>query len=287
MSRFPFISVILLSLLLHPSASCFAQESYCVPVKALSESELAFQSGEKMYFTMHYEFGAINSDVGSAQVALDTVVFNGQKVFRCVAKGKTTRLFDFFFKVREDFRSWFTVDGLQPVKFSRSCHEGHYRATNLYLYDWSDEGPHIDADLFSTKQGQRSEVLPLTRCTFDLPSLFYFARNIDWDNLEQGVKYPMTFAIDDEIFNVYFIMHGRETIKVKGLGTVKTVRFAAKLLEGEVFKGDQDMRIWISDDDNRLPVYVEAPILVGVASGRLHKVEGLKHPFTALTSNRK
>ena len=287
MSRFPFISVILLSLLLHPSASCFAQESCCVPVKALSESELAFQSGEKMYFTMHYEFGAINSDVGSAQVALDTVVFNGRKVFRCVATGKTTRLFDFFFKVREDFRSWFTVDGLQPVKFSRSCHEGHYRATNLYLYDWSDEGPHIDADLFSTKQGQRSEVLPLTRCTFDLPSLFYFARNIDWDNLEEGVKYPMTFAIDDEIFNVYFIMHGRETIKVKGLGTVKTVRFAAKLLEGEVFKGDQDMRIWISDDDNRLPVYVEAPILVGVASGRLNKVEGLKHPFTALTANRK
>ena len=63
---------------------------------------------------------------------------------------------------------------------------------------------------------------------------------------------------------------------------MNTVRFAAKLLEGEVFKGDDDMRIWISDDDNRIPVYVEAPILVGLATGRLVGYEGLKHPFTAL-----
>ena len=288
MSRRLFILfVATAALILCQAASCLAQESHCIPVKALKESDLAFQSGEKMYFTMHYEFGAINSDVGSAEVALDTVVFNGRKVFRCVATGKTTRLFDFFFKVREDFRSWFTVDGLRPMKFSRSCHEGRYHATNLYLYDWSDDEPHIDADLYSTKQGQRSEVMPLTECTFDLPSLFYFARNIDWDNLEEGVKYPMTFAIDEDVYNVYFIMYGRETIRVKGLGTVRTVRFAAKLLEGEVFKGDEDMRIWISDDDNRLPVYVEAPILVGLASGRLMKVEGLKHPFTALIDKKK
>ncbi|MCI6492224.1 MAG: DUF3108 domain-containing protein [Bacteroidales bacterium] len=260
-------------------------ESYCVPVRTLKESELAFQAGEKMTFTMHYEFGAIDSDVGSAQVELDTVLFNGKKVFRCVATGKTTRFFDFFFKVREDFRSWFTVDGLRPMKFSRNTHEGKYHATNLYLYDWNGTEPHISADLYSTKNGQRSECLPLTKCTFDLPALFYFARNIDWDNIETGVKYPMTFAIDDDIYNVYFIMYGRETLKVKGLGTVKTVRFAAKLLEGEVFKGDDDMRIWISDDDNRIPVYVEAPILVGLATGRLVGYEGLKHPFTALIRN--
>ena len=92
----------------------------------------------------------------------------------------------------------------------------------------------------------------------------------------------MTFAIDDEVFNVYFILHGRETIKVKGIGEVRTIKFGAKLLEGEVFKGEEDMIIYISDDMNRLPVYFEAPLLVGRATGRLTEWEGLKHPFSSI-----
>ena len=97
----------------------------------------------------------------------------------------------------------------------------------------------------------------------------------------------MTFAIDEEVFNVYFILFGRETIKVKGLGTVNTIKFAAKLLEGEVFKGEADMMIWVTDDDNRLPVYFEAPLLVGTAKGRMISYENLKHPFTALIEKSK
>ena len=46
------------------------------------------------------------------------------------------------------------------------------------------------------------------------------------------------------------------------------------------------MIIWISDDDNRIPLMFEAPILVGTASGRLAEYSGLKHPFTALVSKR-
>ena len=110
---------------------------------------------------------------------------------------------------------------------------------------------------------------------------------MDIENVDAGKRYPMTFAIDDEVYNVYFILYGKETIKVKGLGTVNTIKFAAKLLEGEVFKGEEDMMIWISDDENRLPVYFEAPLRVGVAAGRMNGYDGLKYPFTSLITKRK
>ena len=129
--------------------------------------------------------------------------------------------------------------------------------------------------------------LPLTQCTYDLPALFFFARNMDVDNVEPGRKYPMTFAIDDEVLNVHFILYGRETIKVKGLGKVKTIKFAARLVAGEVFKGEEDMMIWVTDDDNRLPVYFEAPLLVGAAAGRMSGYEGLKYPFTSMVEKAK
>ena len=257
-------------------------ETYCIPVRTVEEEELAFQAGEKLTFTMHYEWGAVNSDVGTGTVVLDTMRYNGVKAFHCSVYGKTTRLFDLFFKVREDFDSWFACNGLRPLKFTRDTHEGHYIAKNTYIYDWNAVEPHIDADVYSSSSGQRNLELPLTSCTYDLPSLFFLARNMDIDNIVPGKKYPMTFAIDDDVYNVYFILYGRETIKVKGLGTVKTIKFAARLLAGEVFTGEEDMMIWVTDDDNRIPVCFEAPILVGTASGRLKSYSGLKHPFTSL-----
>lgn len=254
----------------------------CIPVKSVKDADLAFGHGEAATFTLHYEWGAIDSDVGSATVRLDTVTFNGYKAYRCTMHGRTTPLYDYFFKVREDFQSWFTRDGLIPLKFYRHSREGDYEAKNTYMYVRTSAEPVIIADLYTSKRGPKAVEIPLTSCTFDLPTLFYYARNMDFDAVEPGKRHPMTFAIDDEVFNVYFILYGRETIKVKGLGTVKTIKFAAKLLEGEVFKGEADMLIWVTDDENRLPVYFEAPLLVGTAIGRMTSYENLKHPFTSL-----
>ncbi len=259
----------------------------CVPVKSVDEASLAFGHGERMSFVLHYKWGMINTDVGTATVALDTLTYNGVPAFHCAVEGKTTRMFDLFFKVREDFDSWFMRDGLRPLKFTRDTYEGGYEARNTYHYNWNLEEPLIMADVYSSNKGRRILELPLTPCTFDLPALFFFARNMDFDVVEPGRKYPMTFAIDDDIYNVYFILYGRETIKVKGLGSVRTIKFAAKLLEGEVFKGEEDMLIWVTDDDNRLPVYFEAPLLVGLATGRMTGYEGLKYPFESLTESKR
>ena len=114
------------SLALQPARSqekSVSRETYCIPVRTVEEDELAFQAGEKLTFTMHYEWGAINSDVGTGTVVLDTVRYNGIKAFHCSVYGKTTRLYDLFFKVREDFDSWFACDGLRPLKFTRDTHE--------------------------------------------------------------------------------------------------------------------------------------------------------------------
>ena len=259
-------------------------EGGCVPVRDVSDGDsLAYQAGEKMSFSIHYEWGVIDSDVGWANVVLDTLRINGVKSFHCSVYGSTTRLYDLFFPVRENFQSWFSYDGLRPLRFTRDTHEGKYTARNTYVYRRDGlSGSHIMADVYTSSRGDRSVELPLDDCTFDLPSLFFFARNMDFDAVVQDVKYPMTFAIDDDVYNVYFIMRGRETIKVRGLGTVRTVKFSAKLISGNVFTGEEDLSVWITDDENRIPVLFEAPILVGVASGRLTSWSGLKHPFSSL-----
>ncbi len=276
--------IILLALLISvPVHSQTAGTAHCIPLRGdLNEENLTFKAGEHFRFTIHYTWGIINSDVGVADVDLDTLRINGQKAFHCKVYGKTWRWYDAMFKVREDFQSWFTVDGLRPLKFTRDTKEGKYIATNNYNYIWDSAEPVIEADLYSSHSGQRTMSIPLNDCTFDLPLLFYLARNMDLDNITEGIQYPMTFAIDDDVYNVYFILLGRQVLKLKGIGKINTLKFAAKLVAGTVFTGEEDMLIWVTDDDNRIPLQFEAPILVGVASGTLAEYSNLKYPFTSL-----
>ena len=261
-----------------------SRKASCIPVRTLAEERLEYEGGERLHFTLSYELGALHTDIATATVSLDEQVFNGKEVFHVAVDGRTIKIYDFFFKIREDFQSWFTRDGLRPLKFIRDTHEGRYHATNEYIYNWEAAEPYIAADVYSSSRGKgRKQIeLPLDPCTLDLPALFFYARNMDMDVIEPGKKYPMTFAIDDEVFHVYFVLYGRETIDVKGLGKVKTIKFAAKLVAGEIFTGETDMMIWVSDDENRVPVCFNAPIRVGAGGGRLQDYSGLKHPFEAL-----
>ena len=200
----PKILCVLISVMLPLSAAGQTRSwssGGCVPVQDIADGDsLAYQAGEKFSFSIHYEWGAIDSDVGWANIVLDTLRVNGTKSWHCMVYGRTTRLYDLYFPVRENLRCLFSYHGLQPLMFTRDTREGKYKARNTYAYRRGGlAGDHIMADVFTTSDGDRSVSLPLDSCTFDLPALFYYARNMDFDTVVPDVKYPMTFAIDDDI----------------------------------------------------------------------------------------
>lgn len=46
-------------------------------------------------------------------------------------------------------------------------------------------------------------------------------------------------------------------------------RVSPLLVAGDVFKGGENMKVWVSDDEYRIPVMVEAKIIVGSVKGIL------------------
>ena len=47
-------------------------------------------------------------------------------------------------------------------------------------------------------------------------------------------------------------------------------------------KADEDVVVWVTDDDNRIPVYIEAKILVGTVKAYLKETKGLRNPVTSI-----
>jgi hypothetical protein len=67
---------------------------------------------------------------------------------------------------------------------------------------------------------------------------------------------------------------GKETIKLRN-GKYRCMKFQPVVQEGRIFKGNDDLNVWITDDGNRIPVLAQAKVLVGSIKMELSAYEGL------------
>lgn len=109
----------------------------------------------------------------------------------------------------------------------------------------------------------------------------YFARNIDFTGLSEGERIPVTLLLDTQIYHLYMRYLGKELLKTRDGRKYNTIRFSIKLVEGTVFKGGEDLLVWVTDDKNHIPVLVEAKILIGSAKALLKDTENLRNKETA------
>lgn len=243
--------------------------------------ETPFQAGETVEMGVMFKWGAVNTEVGRARLTLETVPYGPDStlVGHAHCGIKSAPFFDVFFKMRENFQTWFTLDELRPLEAIRDTYENGYSATNHYIYDW--EAGFIRADVSFYGDAPKHYDLPVQGMSNDIVSLIYSLRAVDWTSCREGEPVEVPFAIDDSIFQVKVTYQGREDFKVRRIGWCRALRFSCSVVAGALFAGDQQLQVWFSDDANHLPLAVMAPLKVGNMWAWLKSWDGLKAPFEA------
>jgi hypothetical protein len=111
--------------------------------------------------------------------------------------------------------------------------------------------------------------------------MIYQARNIDFMKYKKGDKIPITMVVDGEIHNLYIRYHGKEVAQTREGRKFNCLKFSPLLVAGTIFNAGEDMTVWVTDDRNRVPIVVEAKILVGSVKAVFTEAKGLKYPLTA------
>jgi hypothetical protein len=264
------------------SSTIFAQSTTKVDnskLKVYTDDNLVFKVGERLTLVANYRWGIINADVGEATMLVEQESFRDTQYFVVRAYATTYKFWDNFFRVRDVYEGRFDTHTLRPLYFYRDIHEGDYKMLNTMHFNNDDNTIRITVQ--RDKRPKKDTVLQGTPITYDFISLFYNSRNIDFSSLTEGKTYPFSFVIDDEMFDLYYRFIGRAEKNISGLGRFRCLKFAAKLVAGEVFKGDSEITIWITDDENHVPLLFESPIRVGTVSARLSKYSNLKYPLTS------
>lgn len=227
----------------------------------------AFKAGEILQYRIHYGF----MDAGEAvlEVKEQLQPMGTRKCYHVVGTGKTKGAFDWFFKVRDRYESYIDTESLMPWVFIRRVDEGGYTINQNVTFN------HYKNTATSDKL-----TIPVPDYIQDLVSSFYYARTLDFTNATIGDVFPINAYLDDEVFAMNIKFVGREKIKTN-FGTFNCIKFRPMLLEGRVFKEEEGMTVWVTDDKNRIVVRAEAEILVGSIKMDLKGYSGLANPLSS------
>lgn len=177
--------------------------------------------------------------------------------------------------MRESFQSYLDKETLKPIWFERKSHEGGYEAHEVYSYDHKEK--RVYSATGNSNRSFKQDTLILPHCGFDVLTMIYYARNLDFSSVKINETLPVTVVIDNAFYNLYIRYLGKEVIETKNKEKYRCIKFSALLVDGTIFKGGEDLFVWVTDDKNRIPVFVQAKILIGSVKAYLNNAEGIRN----------
>tara|TARA_R110000782_G_scaffold124719_3_gene216188 strand:+ start:109 stop:888 length:780 start_codon:yes stop_codon:yes gene_type:complete len=231
----------------------------------------AFNVGEWLKFRMHYGF--LNASYATLQV--NSATLNEKPVYHVVGHGETTGVASWFFKVDDTYESYFDKNDGKPYRFVRKINEGGYTKDIEINFDYKESKAELN-----DKKNKKKLNFTLQDNIQDLISAFYFLRNnYRTEDLEVGKAITLKMLYDDDgVFNFKLKYLGKEVISTK-YGKVECLKFRPLVQSGRVFKEQESLSLWVSNDENRIPIRIKADLAVGAIKADIDGYNGLKHQF--------
>ncbi|MCX6273142.1 MAG: DUF3108 domain-containing protein [Bacteroidetes bacterium] len=247
MKRYLSLTAIILCLVLTSTMAQITQ-----PVK-----NEAFRKGEKLEFRVYYDAlltGKVTAGYATLEVKEEEKVMNSRPVYHVVGEGTSRKAFDWFFKVRDRFESFFDVESFNPYFFMRRTKEGGYTK---------------DDDVkFNHKLAYASSRTGLKKIPPNIPKA------------KIGENFPIPFFLDDSVYVSVIQYCGKEVVKTD-MGKFRCLKFKPMVATGNVFSNPYPMTLWVTDDLNRLPILGESAVVVGRVKMELTGYTNLANPMDA------
>jgi len=239
----------------------FAQE----PTK---NKEEAFKVGEQLNYKMKYGF--FTAAEAHLKVEESDIKFDGKPAYHIIADGNTAGTFDVFYKVRNRYETFIDKATLLPYMYTESRHEGSWNHTDKVVFDHKESKIVANKGTFAM-QGK----------VFDFPAAYYFARCLDVTKMKIGDKFDLHYFLEDSIQTLGITYAGKEVVK-SDLGKFNCLKFNPTIIPGRIFRKNSKLYLWITDDQNRIPVKAHVEVIVGSLTMELTDAKGLKYPLNPL-----
>ncbi len=221
------------------------------------------KKGEKLSYKIAFSSmltGSVKGGEASLSVSPSTSKVSDNNAYHATLKGGTTGFIERIYRIENLYETFMNTSTLAPYMYRQSVVENKYRSADTVYFNQN-----IREATYKGKQ------IKIPNNTHDFVSMIYYVRSIDVDKLQQGDSFEIPFFTSDKVINSKVVYNGVETIRVNNK-EVQCHAYKPQVAKGKMFNHDYPATIWISTDEDRLPMLIEARMKVGrVKMELLHK----------------
>lgn len=228
----------------------------------------SFGRGEVLSYKVHYGF--LNGGEATVETSHGLERVNDRPCYKATVSGKTIGSLDLFMRVRDQWRSYIDTTSILPIRTQRDIAENNYRKKETVDFDHQHDQVEVRDHTKNTRSNYK-----IVNNSLDMVSGFYYLRTLNFDRMRVGEVIKMPGFFDGENFLLEVTYKGRQVVETKA-GDIRTFKLVPKMPANKIFKGENAITVYLSDDLNKIPVLFQAEMFVGSVKVDMFKYQGLR-----------
>ena len=235
------------------------------------KSSLNLERGELIETKVTFSF----FNAGKASMIVDNKIhnINNRPCYKVDVFGRTTGIFDFFARVRDNWGVYIDTVDFNPQKFYRYIQEGKYRKNEILRFDDEllDSVEVIILDKVTKQEKERKyyhleddfkDIMRGYFMNYWISSVFYL-RNLDYSTIPIDTLIGIPSLKDKGKYNYKMKFLGRKILKSKDKINMDALAFSPEMPKNKLFVGKNPVTFWLSDDDKKIPLRLSASMYFG------------------------
>lgn len=240
----------------------------------LGQVNNAFKPGEKLKYNASYNMKGIMTDIAGIDLEVYDVPGKNVPVNRLVFTANTYTSWDGYVKVRHAYQTFIEANTVKPMLMKQDSDvKGNITKAK---YTFKSKSNIANIEVINGTAPAIKKHLPISNKTFDIVSLIYYSRNINFGKIKPGQKLPISVLFMERILNIELKYIGKETIKVDKMGAKECYKVAL-VLEHKFIVEPNVTFIWFTTDKNQVPVLISTIFKEGKALVKLADYSNLKY----------
>jgi hypothetical protein len=250
----------------------------CSVLGVSAQENSSLLAGENLKYRIH--LGFINAAEATIKSNTGTSLQGDKTVRKVEIEGKTTGVLEVFSPLRDYWSAHIDTESLLPLKTEMRKKEGRYRKEETVLYQM-DKG---FAKITSPQNKPVTSTIAGPKDLLDLISAYYFLRSKPVADKKPGSRWSAQVLVDSKIYELVLVVRARETIDTEA-GNRSSIKTNILLPKNNLFKEEDAIRLWISDDEYQVPLKIQVNLKIGFLTIDLidYSIQGKKIYFPKAT----
>jgi hypothetical protein len=231
--------------------------SFLIGIRAcLAQENSNILASEQLKYRIH--LGFIDAAEATIQSSTQVQQIGSHQTRKIEITGKTVGILHMISPVIDYWSAYLDTETHLPLKTEARKKEGRYRKEESVLFDHTN----LVAKITSPQNTPTIKNLPIESTTLDLIGGYFFLRDKPLGEMKMGQKQKAKILVDGSIYEIWFIVKGFEKME-SPWGLKNCIRTALVLPRNKLFKDENAIQLWITNDKYQVPYKMEVNLKIG------------------------